>query len=87
MQATDLHGVIAAIVTPFDAQERLDEAAARLITRHVIDGGSHAIMTAGSTGESPHLTREERREITRIVVEEAGGRGPVIAGTAACSTR
>lgn len=87
MQAADLHGVIAAIVTPFDAQDRLDEAAARRVTRHVIEGGSDGIMTSGGTGEFPHLSRQERKEVTRIVVEEAAGRVPVIAGTAACSTR
>ena len=87
MQAGDLSGVIAAIVTPFDAQDRLDEAAARRIARHAIEGGVHGIMTAGGTGESPHLSREERRRITRIAVEEAAGRVPIIAGTAACSTR
>lgn len=87
MWASDLHGVIAAIVTPFDAHDHLDEAAARRIVRYVIEGGIQGIMTAGGTGEFPHLTREERREITRIAVEEAGGRVPVIAGTAACSTR
>ena len=57
MQAGDLHGVIAAIVTPFDAQDRLDEAAARRIVRYVVDGGANGIMTAGGTGEFPHLTR------------------------------
>ena len=87
MQASDLKGVIAAIVTPFDANDRLDEAAARRITRHAIDGGADAIMTTGGTGEFPHLSREERREMARIAAEEAGGRVPVIAGTAACSTR
>jgi len=87
MQAADLRGVIAAIVTPFDAQDRLDEAAARAIARRILDAGAHGIMTAGGTGEFPHLTREERREMTRLVVEEARGRASVVAGTAACSTR
>lgn len=87
MQASDLHGVIAAIVTPFDDRDRLDEAAARRIARYVVEGGADGIMTAGGTGEFPHLSREERREITRIVAEEAAGQTPVIAGTAACSTR
>jgi len=82
-----LRGVIAAVVTPFDSRDELDEAAARRVTRHVIDGGADAIMTAGGTGEFPHLSLEERREITRIAVEEAGGKAPVVAGTAACSTR
>ncbi len=87
MRPGELRGVIAAIVTPFDAQDRLDEAAARRIVRHVIDGGVHGVMTAGGTGEFPHLMREERRQMARIAVEEAASRLPVIAGTAACSTK
>lgn len=87
MQAADLQGVIAAIVTPFDAQDHLDEAAVRRIVRYVLDGGADAIMTAGGTGEFVHLTREERRDITRIAVEECNGQARVIAGTAACGTR
>jgi 4-hydroxy-tetrahydrodipicolinate synthase len=43
-------------------------------------------MTTGGTGEFPSLTREERRLVTETVVKAAGGRVPVIAGTAACST-
>jgi 4-hydroxy-tetrahydrodipicolinate synthase len=85
--AADLRGVIAALVTPFDGQDRLDEKAARRIARYVIEGGADGIMTAGGTGEFPHLSREERRQMTRVVAEEAGGKIPVIAGTAACSTR
>jgi len=44
-------------------------------------------MTTGGTGEFPHLDRDERRELTRAVVQETAGKVPVIAGTAACSTR
>jgi len=87
MTALDLRGVIAAIVTPFDARDRLDEAATRRITRHVLDGGANAVMTCGGTGEFPHLSRQERAKVTRIVAEETAGQGRVIAGTAACSTR
>ncbi len=87
MESADLHGVIAAIVTPFSQRDRLDEAAARRVVEHVIEGGVHGIMTCGGTGEFPHLTRKERKEMTRIAVEEVEGRVPVIAGTASCSTR
>jgi 4-hydroxy-tetrahydrodipicolinate synthase len=87
LRAGQLQGVIAALVTPFDAQDRLDETAARRITRHVLEGGVHGILTAGGAGEFPHLTRDERRQITQIAVEETAGRVPVISGTAACSTR
>src|SRR5262249_37763558 len=87
MTPADLHGVIVAIVTPFDKRDRLDEGAARRVVEYAIEGGVHGIMTCGGTGEFPHLTRKERKEMTRGAVEAAEGRVPVIAGTAACSTR
>jgi 4-hydroxy-tetrahydrodipicolinate synthase len=80
-------GVIPAIPTPFSPDGRsVDEAALRRIVRHVLDGGVHGIMTTGGTGEFPHLSREERRFVTEVVVVEAAGAVPVYAGTAACST-
>ena len=82
-----LHGVIPAISTPFTADGRVvDEAALRRIVRHVLAGGVHGIMTTGGTGEFPHLSREERRAVTAVVVSEAAGAVPIYAGTAACST-
>jgi 4-hydroxy-tetrahydrodipicolinate synthase len=83
----DLRGVIPAIPTPFTADGRaVDEGALRRVVRHVLDGGVHGIMTTGGTGEFPHLSREERRLVSRVVVEEAAGAVPIYAGTAACST-
>src|SRR5438093_9925243 len=80
-------GVIPAIPTPFTPDGRsVDEAALRRIVRHVVDGAVHGIMTTGGTGEFPHLSREERRGVTEIVVSETAGAAPVYAGTAACST-
>ena len=87
MNKNDLKGVFPAIVTPFDDDEQLDESALRAVTEYVVDNGVHAIMTTGGTGEFPQLNREERRRVTQIVVESAEGRLPIIAGTAACSTR
>jgi 4-hydroxy-tetrahydrodipicolinate synthase len=87
LNAERLHGVIPAIPTPFTPDGRdVDEAALRRVTRHVVDGGVHAIMTTGGTGEFVHLSRDERRRVTEIVASEAAGAAPVIAGTAACST-
>lgn len=82
-----LRGVVPAIVTPFTAQDEVDEVALGAITEFVIKNGAHAIMTTGGTGEFPHLSREERAVVTRAVVQASAGRVPVIAGTAACSTR
>ena len=82
-----LRGVIPAIPTPFTADGRdVDGSALRRIVRYVIDGGVHGIMTTGGTGEFPHLSRDERRQVTEVVVDEASGAVPVLAGTAACST-
>src|SRR5437867_3948006 len=81
------HGVIPAIPTPFTPDGReVDVDALRRIVRHVVDGGVHGIMTTGGTGEFPHLSREERRRVTEVVVSETAGAVPIFAGTAACST-
>ena len=62
-------GVIPAIPTPFMPDGgSVDEAALRRVVRHVVDGGVHGIMTTGGTGEFPHLSREERRRVTEVVV-------------------
>jgi 4-hydroxy-tetrahydrodipicolinate synthase len=83
----DLHGVIAASVTPFDQNEDLDTDALRKVAAYAAGNGANGIMTTGGTGEFPSLTRQEKQDVTRTVVKEVAGRIPVIAGTAACSTR
>ena len=87
MNLQALRGVIPAIVTPFGTDGSVDLTATARLTRWLVDSGVHAIMTTGGTGEFPHLDRSERRELARAVVQEAGGKVPVIAGTAACSIR
>jgi 4-hydroxy-tetrahydrodipicolinate synthase len=87
IKSSDLKGVIPAIVTPFTRDSVIDEEALRQITGYVIDNGVDGIMTTGGTGEFPHLSREEKQLVTRVVADEARDRVPVIAGTAACSTK
>ena len=86
MESKDLKGVIAAIATPFDENGKVDIEGLRKLTRYVLDGGCHGIMTTGGTGEFPHLLRDEKKLVTKTVVETVKGRIPIIAGTAACST-
>jgi len=86
MRPGDLHGVIAAIVTPFDRAYDLDLVGLQALCSFVIEQGVHGIMTTGGTGEFPSLVRDEKRLVTETVVKTAAGRVPVIAGTAACST-
>lgn len=87
MQSGDLKGVIPAIVTPFSSNGELDTDGLKGLTRFLLDSGVHGIMTTGGNGEFPHLLRDEKRRVTEIVVNEVKGVVPVIAGTAACSTK
>jgi len=79
-------GSIVALVTPFKGDE-VDETALRKLVNWHIQQGSHGIVPAGTTGESPTLTNAENRLVNRIVVEEAAGRVPVIAGAGSNSTK
>jgi 4-hydroxy-tetrahydrodipicolinate synthase len=87
MQSKDLKGIIPAIVTPFATDGELDRDGLVRLTRFLLDNGVHGIMTTGGNGEFPHLLREEKRMVTETVAKEVKGLVPVIAGTAACSTR
>ncbi len=80
------HGSMVALVTPMHEDGSLDfEALKRLVDFHV-DNGTDAIVSVGTTGESPTLDMEEHCEVIRRTVEYARGRLPVIAGTGANST-
>lgn len=82
-----IHGIIPAMVTPFDANEGVNEAALRQLVNHLIDGGVHGLFPTGSQGEFFALTPEERARVWEIVVDETAGRVPVYAGTGAITTR
>lgn len=80
-------GVGTALVTPFTKTGELDEQAVRRLGRRQIDAGIHFLVPCGTTGESPTLTHAERVRIVEILVDEAGGRVPVLAGAGGYSTR
>ena len=82
----NLHGVLTALATPFDADGAVDEAKLRQLVDRSIDGGVHGVVACGSTGEFAALTAEERRRVIEIVVEQTAGRVPVVAQTGATST-
>ena len=80
-------GSLVALVTPFDAKDRVDYAALqRLIDFHVA-AGSDGLVIAGTTGESATLEKSEHVELIQRAVELADGRLPIIAGTGSNSTR
>jgi len=79
-------GSLVALVTPMRADGAVDdESLARLVEFHV-QNGTDGIVAVGTTGESATLDTEEHCGLIRRVVELAGGRIPVIAGTGANST-
>jgi len=80
-------GVIPALVTPFtDDGKQVDEARLRALVRYVLEKGATGVVPCGTTGEFQNLTIEERKSVTKIVVDEAKGKVPVIAGTGCSST-
>ena len=74
-------------MVPLDAQGRIDEAELRRYVDWLIEQGVHGLYPNGSTGEFVRFTPEERRDIVRIVCEQANGRVPVLAGAAEANVR
>lgn len=79
-------GSITALATPFAASGALDlDAWSRLIAAQ-LDGGTSALVVAGSTGEAAALSDDEYAALLRAAVAQAGGRVPVLAGTGLSNT-
>ncbi|HEY6606762.1 MAG TPA: 4-hydroxy-tetrahydrodipicolinate synthase [Gaiellaceae bacterium] len=78
--------VLTAIVTPFKADGSVDFDRFRELAQYLVENGSDGVAVAGSTGESPTLTDDERLELFRVAVEALEGRGTVVAGTGTYST-
>ena len=79
-------GSFPALITPMTEDGSLDEAALRKFVDWQIEQGSDGLVAVGTTGESPTLTEEEHKAVVEIVIEQAKGRVPVIAGTGSNST-
>jgi 4-hydroxy-tetrahydrodipicolinate synthase len=76
-----------ALVTPFTRDGAVDEAAVRRLAKRQIDAGVHFLVPCGTTGESPTLSEDERVRMVELIVEEAAGRVPVLAGAGGYDTR
>jgi 4-hydroxy-tetrahydrodipicolinate synthase len=84
---TPFTGVGTAVVSPFTRGGSLDEAAVRTLGRRQIDAGVHFLCPCGTTGESPTLTNAERLRTVEILVDEAKGRVPILAGAGGYDTK
>jgi len=78
--------ILTAMVTPFTLDLQVDQVAFARLADHLLENGSDGLLVAGTTGESPTLTDDEKVALFRQAVEVAGGRGPVIAGTGSNDT-
>ena len=81
-----LGAILTAMVTPFDPDLRVNEAASAALANHLVDHGSDGLVVAGTTGESSTLTDDEEVALYRLAVREVGGRASVVAGTGSNDT-
>lgn len=83
----DLKGVIPPLITPFAPDGTIDVPSLRRLVRFQIEADVDGLFILGSSSEGPELTWDERERIIAVVVEEVGGRLPVLAGIIDTSTR
>jgi 4-hydroxy-tetrahydrodipicolinate synthase len=82
-----LGAILTAVVTPFDAQLRVDEDGFVRLLNHLVDHGSDGVVAGATTGEAPTLSDEEQLRVIELAVQELGGRATVVAGTGSNETR
>jgi dihydrodipicolinate synthase len=82
-----LYGTGVAIVTPFRSNFEVDLEALSNIIDSVINGGVEYIVTLGTTGETPALSKEEKIAIIRFTYEKVNGRVPVVVGIGGNNTQ
>ncbi|WP_339996580.1 4-hydroxy-tetrahydrodipicolinate synthase [Priestia aryabhattai] len=82
----DFGKVATAMVTPFDHKGNIDFEKTTQLINYLISNGSDALVIAGTTGESPTLSTEEKLALFRHSVKVVDGRVPVIAGTGSNNT-
>jgi dihydrodipicolinate synthase/N-acetylneuraminate lyase len=83
---TELRGILAILVTPFDERGVFDEASFRSQIDFTIEAGARAVISTAIFGEFFTLSDNERRAITKVLVDQTAGRVPAIATTSGVST-
>lgn len=78
--------VLTAIATPFRSDGSVDFHRFAALAHHLLDNGSDGLVVAGTTGESPTLSDDERIELIRVAVGAVGDRATIVAGTGTYST-
>lgn len=83
---SNLRGVMPALLTPFDAQQKIDKESLRRLVRFNIEQGVDGVYVGGSTGEAFIQSLAEREEVLEIVAEEGKGKITLIAHVGCVST-
>lgn len=81
-----LHGIVPPVVTPYGADGQIDSTSLRRVVRHLLGGGVHGLFVLGTTSECVFLDPRQRAEVIEVVLSEAGGRVPVVAGVLDATT-
>lgn len=82
----ELGRVLTAMATPFDREGQVDYGQAKRLSLALLDAGSDGLVVAGTTGEAPTLSHDEKLALFREVKAAVGDRGAVIAGTGTNNT-
>jgi 4-hydroxy-tetrahydrodipicolinate synthase len=82
-----LKGMFVPHVTPFTCEGELDLKALRVCVRFWLENEVSGLVSCGSNGEAPYLSRQERIKVIETVVDEVNGKIPVVAGTGSMSTK
>ena len=83
----NLGRLLTAMVTPFDAEGKVDYQQAKNLARALLDSGSDGLIVSGTTGESPTLSREEKLRLLSEVKSAIANRGTIVAGTGSYNTK
>lgn len=78
--------LLTAMVTPFSSDGKVDYKVAATLAKKLVDHGSEGLVVAGTTGESPTLSSQEKLKLFETVVDTVGEKASVIAGTGSYST-
>jgi 4-hydroxy-tetrahydrodipicolinate synthase len=79
--------LLTAMVTPFDAEGKVDYQQAKNLARALLDAGSDGLIVCGTTGESPTLSFEEKLQLLAEVKSAVANRGTIVAGTGNYNTK
>jgi 4-hydroxy-tetrahydrodipicolinate synthase len=83
----NLGAILTAIVTPFDARQRVDEEAFVALMAHLAENGSDGFVVAGTTGEASTMSDEEHLGLIELAVRERPAGTTIVAGTGTNDTR